>query len=65
MAGRADVEALQRILHSQWGADEQVDWSAAEAALGTALPSDYRGFMAVYGGGCIDELSILQTPHDS
>jgi hypothetical protein len=59
MASRADVEALQRILHSQWGADEQVDWSAAEAALGTALPSDYRGFMAVYGGGGIDELSIL------
>ncbi|MGW6055466.1 SMI1/KNR4 family protein [Streptomyces sp. NPDC055189] len=59
MAGRTGVEALQQTLPSDWGADEQVDWAAAEAQLGASLPSDYRDFMAIYGGGCIDDLIVL------
>ncbi|MGP8304491.1 SMI1/KNR4 family protein [Streptomyces inhibens] len=59
MAGRADTEALLRIMPNDYGADERVDWAAAEAQLGTSLPEDYRAFMAVYGGGSIDELGIL------
>lgn len=59
MAGRTDVEALQQIMPSDWGADEKVDWADAEARLGASLPTDYRGFMAVYGGGCINNLIVL------
>lgn len=58
---RAEIEALLRLMPAEHGADEQVDWPAAEARLGTRLPGDYRAFMAVYGGGSIGELSIL-TP---
>lgn len=58
MAGRADVDALLRIMPNDYGADEHVDWAAAEAHLGTSLPGDYQAFMAVYGGGSIDDLGI-------
>ncbi|MER6997067.1 SMI1/KNR4 family protein [Streptomyces sp. NPDC000410] len=59
MADRADVDALLRILPNDHGADEHVDWTAVEAHLGTSLPCDYREFMAVYGGGSIDDLGIM------
>ncbi|WP_199749221.1 SMI1/KNR4 family protein [Amycolatopsis sp. WAC 01376] len=59
MTGRADVDALLRIMPNDHGADERVDWAAVEAHLGTALPSDYQAFMAVYGGGAVDNLVIL------
>ncbi|RSN55499.1 hypothetical protein DMH01_32665 [Amycolatopsis sp. WAC 04182] len=41
------------------GADERVDWAAVEARLGTSLPGDYQAFMAVYGGGAVDNLVVL------
>ncbi|CAM3911786.1 SMI1/KNR4 family protein [Kibdelosporangium persicum] len=59
MADRADIDALLRVMPNDHGADERVDWAAAEARLGTSLPDDYRAFMAVYGGGAIDNLIIL------
>jgi len=59
MTGRTDLDELLRIMPDDHGADERVDWSAAEAHLGTSLPSDYQAFMAVYGGGAVDNLVIL------
>ncbi|MFF4875453.1 SMI1/KNR4 family protein [Micromonospora sp. NPDC000668] len=63
----AQVDALIRIMPPRHGADEEVDWDAAEAQLCTRLPADYRAFMAVYGGGSIGgQLSILlPLPVDS
>lgn len=59
MAGRDDVGMLLSIMPNDHGTDELVDWAAVEAHLGTSLPSDYRTFMAVYGGGSIENLDIL------
>ncbi|MBM0257094.1 SMI1/KNR4 family protein [Micromonospora sp. 4G55] len=63
----AQVDALTRIMPPTHGADEEVDWDAAEKQLSARLPADYRAFMAVYGGGSIGgQLSILlPLPVDS
>ncbi|MFI2206701.1 hypothetical protein ACH47Z_39450 [Streptomyces sp. NPDC020192] len=54
-----DVEALLRIVPAEHRGEERMDWTAAEAALGTRLPSDYMSFMDTYGVGDIEELVIL------
>ncbi|MFJ2738123.1 SMI1/KNR4 family protein [Streptomyces sp. NPDC087440] len=51
------VAALARILPPDFGADEEIDWAAAEALWGTRLPRDYMAFMSVWGGGTIAEAS--------
>ncbi|MGQ5262661.1 SMI1/KNR4 family protein [Micromonospora sp. ZYX-F-536] len=63
----AQLDELVRIMPPTHGADEEVDWDAAEAQLNVRLPADYRAFMAVYGGGSIGgELNILlPLPVDS
>lgn len=50
---------LLGLVPSEHGADEQVDWHAAEEALGVCLPSDYKAFMSVYGAGGLGDLGIL------
>ncbi|MFE2605304.1 hypothetical protein [Streptomyces mirabilis] len=40
MTIHADVEALLRIVPAEHRGEERIDWTAAEAALGTQLPSD-------------------------
>ncbi|MFR9793626.1 SMI1/KNR4 family protein [Streptomyces sp. MB22_4] len=59
MSAQNSLQALLGLVSPQHGADEQVDWPAAEQALGTGLPSDYRAFMSVYGAGGLGELGIL------
>ncbi|WP_405015818.1 SMI1/KNR4 family protein [Kitasatospora sp. NBC_00070] len=52
--------ALVQIMSPEFGSDEQVDWTAAEAAWSTRFPSDYRAFMSCYGGGTIaGEVDVL------
>ncbi|MER7759151.1 SMI1/KNR4 family protein [Streptomyces sp. NPDC097619] len=60
MVENAQITALERIMPSAFGADESVDWAAAEAAWSTRFPADFVAFMARYGGGRINaEASIL------
>ncbi|GAA4761343.1 hypothetical protein GCM10023329_03300 [Streptomyces sanyensis] len=59
MPAQNSLQALLSLVPPQHGADEHVDWLAAEQVLGTRLPSDYRAFMSVYGAGDIGELGIL------
>jgi hypothetical protein len=54
-----DVEALLRIVPAEHRGEERIDWTAAEAALGTKLPSDYISLLDTYGVGDIEELVIL------
>ncbi len=41
-------------------------WPEVEAALGTALPDDYKAFIGIYGSGKFDDLLYLLNPfaHD-
>lgn len=59
MSAESSLKPLASLVSAEHGADEQVDWLAAEEALGAALPSDYKAFMSVYGAGGIGELGIL------
>jgi hypothetical protein len=40
------------------------DWLTAEAALGLALPSDFKALVRLYGPGEFDEIALL-TPFDA
>ncbi|MFI7107738.1 SMI1/KNR4 family protein [Nonomuraea sp. NPDC050227] len=53
------IAALTEILPANLGADEEIDWPAAEARWGTRFPRDYMAFMSVYGGGSFAEVGIL------
>ncbi|MFD8007492.1 SMI1/KNR4 family protein [Streptomyces mirabilis] len=59
MTIHADVEALLRIVPAEHRGEERIDWTAAEAALGTRLPSDYKSLLDTYGVGDIGELVVL------
>jgi hypothetical protein len=37
-------------------------WTAVEAALGTGLPTDFKGFTELYGSGKIDDFLYLFNP---
>ncbi|WP_280409216.1 SMI1/KNR4 family protein [Nocardia brasiliensis] len=51
MEDQMGTVALTKILPPDLGADEQIDWSAAQTRWGTRFPNDYMAFMSVYGGG--------------
>ncbi|MFK4597692.1 hypothetical protein RKD30_004359 [Streptomyces pristinaespiralis] len=38
------------------------DWTAVETRLGTALPSDYKQLVEIFGNGAFDGFLALQTP---
>ncbi|MFJ6936868.1 SMI1/KNR4 family protein [Streptomyces sp. NPDC101132] len=60
MTENAQVAALERLMPAVHGADEEIDWAAAEAAWGTRFPADYVAFMARFGAGGINgEASVL------
>lgn len=59
MAVHPDVAELLRVVPADRRGGEQIDWLAAEAVLGTRLPSDYMSFLDTYGAGDIGELVIV------
>lgn len=52
-----DVAVLLDLVPADLAGGERIDWAAAEALLGTKLPSDYRALLDTYGD--IGELVIL------
>ncbi|MEO3799635.1 SMI1/KNR4 family protein [Nonomuraea sp. B1E8] len=59
MENSTGIAALAKILPPDLGADEEIDWSAAEARWGTRFPRDYMAFMSIYGAGSFAEVGIL------
>ncbi|GAA2091875.1 SMI1/KNR4 family protein [Actinomadura alba] len=53
------ISALAKVLPPDLGADEEIDWSAAEARWGKRFPRDYMAFMSIYGAGSFAEVSVL------
>ncbi|MEV7816113.1 SMI1/KNR4 family protein [Streptomyces flaveolus] len=53
MEDQTGIAALRQVLPPDLGADEHIDWQAAEARWGTRFPRDYMAFMSVYGVGSI------------
>ncbi|WP_418961152.1 SMI1/KNR4 family protein [Streptomyces tritici] len=54
-----DIAALAEILPPDLGADEEIDWKAAEARWGTRFPQDYMAFMSLWGAGSFEGVSVL------
>ncbi|CAM5455586.1 hypothetical protein GCM10010329_33440 [Streptomyces spiroverticillatus] len=54
-----DVADLLTLVPADFAGGERIDWDAAEAALGTRLPSDYKSVLDVYGMGDIDDLVLV------
>ncbi|MEU5412701.1 MULTISPECIES: SMI1/KNR4 family protein [Streptomyces] len=61
MTGRP-IEALERLLPTTYGIDEQVDWAVAEARWGACFPADYKAFMSAYGEGSVDDVIVVHRP---
>ncbi|WP_228988914.1 hypothetical protein [Streptomyces sp. DH8] len=59
MGVHSDVAVLLDLVPADFAGGEQIDWAAAEAALGTGLPSDYMALLDTYGMGDLGELVIL------
>lgn len=60
MTENARIKALEQIMPATHGADEDIDWQAAEAVWGTGFPADFVAFMGRFGAGSINgEASIL------
>ena len=58
-----EIENLLRIMPAEFGLDECVAWARVNRVWGTAFPSDYVEFMAVYGRGSINNsVHILRAP---
>ncbi|CAM5287601.1 SMI1/KNR4 family protein [Streptomyces badius] len=59
MGMHPDVAVLLDLVPADFAGGEQIDWAAAEATLGTELPSDYKALLDTYGVGDIGDLIIL------
>jgi hypothetical protein len=59
------VEALARVMPTDTGVDERIDWAAAEQELGTRLPADYKSFLETYGSGIINAVTYIFRPVDA
>lgn len=53
---------MQGPTSPEYGADERVARTAAQATWGTGFPEDRRGFLTVYGSGSISDEAEVLTP---
>ncbi|MFJ6782853.1 SMI1/KNR4 family protein [Streptomyces yangpuensis] len=66
MTEHPDNAALAQVMAPTFGVDEALDWPSVEERLDRRLPSDYKAFMSLYGGGGIDDdlLGVLLPLHE-
>ncbi|MBW5482633.1 SMI1/KNR4 family protein [Streptomyces bambusae] len=62
MTEHPDIAALAQVMVPTFGVDEALDWPSVEGQLDCRLPSDYKAFMSLYGGGGIDDLLNVFLP---
>lgn len=53
---------LRHVLPPPPSGGDTVDWEGLSRTEGLTLPSDYREYVEVYGGGEIDEYLSISTP---
>ncbi|MFE4519234.1 SMI1/KNR4 family protein [Kitasatospora sp. NPDC056783] len=56
------VSRLLTLLGEPITPGDSVDWDELAQTTGLRLPSDYRDFVALYGGGELDEYLSIRTP---
>ncbi|MFG2661721.1 hypothetical protein [Streptomyces sp. NPDC048425] len=57
-----ELNRLTEVLLRPCALTQTPDWDAAEAALGTALPTDYKELITTYAGGFVDGYLLLLEP---
>jgi hypothetical protein len=65
LEGAPWAERLRVITGAEPAEHPAVDWAATEAALGTALPEDYKEIVDLFGPGGFDEYLDLIVPGGS
>jgi hypothetical protein len=56
------LAAIWGLLPIDWAAPGSLDWQAAETAVGTEIPDDYKRFADAYGPGLVEDHLIICTP---
>jgi hypothetical protein len=56
------IARLQQLLPPPPSGGDVVDWVELSTSTGLSLPTDYREFVEVYGGGEIDKYVSVSTP---
>lgn len=56
------VELLQGLMAPPPEGGDAIDWDRVAADSGMRFPADYRDFVAVFGGGSIDDYLAIHTP---
>ncbi|UDL97015.1 SMI1/KNR4 family protein [Streptomyces longhuiensis] len=57
-----ELNRLTEVLPRPSTPTQTPDWDAAETALSTALPADYKELITTYGGGFVDGYLLLLEP---
>ncbi|CAL9540114.1 hypothetical protein [Streptomyces sp. enrichment culture] len=63
--GGAWLRKLVALMPPHEGAGARVDREAVERVWGVRFPSDYKDFVAVYGGGTIENYLYVAVPEVS
>ncbi|MFJ9693975.1 SMI1/KNR4 family protein [Kitasatospora sp. NPDC101183] len=58
------ITGVAAVLGQPGTAGDAVDWDELARTTGLRLPTDYREFIALYGGGELDEYLSINTPAD-
>ncbi|MBC7274807.1 MAG: SMI1/KNR4 family protein [Streptomyces sp.] len=56
------VRGLMELIPPPSSGGDEIDWDALAELASSELPEDYRDFVAIYGGGEIDEYVAIATP---
>ncbi|QYN24408.1 SMI1/KNR4 family protein [Amycolatopsis sp. DSM 110486] len=62
LRAEGDSTDFSGVFGTEHASPQDIDWAAVEAALGTALPADYRAYADTYPALYLDKLITIRHP---